>query len=240
MKDTVFEGSWLATSSGGMWSIDAPDARDVHLVDLAVGLSRTCRYNGQIREDADFYSVSEHSVLMTGWAWENGFIATRSEALAFLFHDASEAFLGDVATPLKAMLPGFREIEDRSQAVIMEALGVSGDVATRLQTDIKRVDTRIRLDERAALILEPAMSAGREALWRLEPDLEPLGVCPEGLSPPEAFAAFGSTCLWALSDLPDDIGPVRCLDEGREAFASRGHVAVAPGLARNAAFDMEP
>lgn len=67
-----FDGAWLATASGGMWSIEDPREDQVHLRDIAAGLSRTCRYGGQISEGAEFYSVAEHSVIMTSWAFREG------------------------------------------------------------------------------------------------------------------------------------------------------------------------
>jgi hypothetical protein len=205
MRNMV-DGGWLATASGGMWSIEDPQEIEVRLRDLAAGLSRTCRYAGQLSEEAGFYSVAEHSVIMTSWAHEAGLIRSRSEALLYLLHDGSEAYFGDMPTPLKALIPAFRELEDRSQRVIYGAFGIGPDLIRTRKVELKQIDTRVRLDEREAMIREPALSAGRDALWREAPDLQPLGVIPSLLEPAAARAVYLSAFSWALKALPDDIG----------------------------------
>lgn len=217
-----FEGGWLATASGGMWSIEDPAEEQVHLRDLAAGLSRTCRYAGQLSEGAEFYSVAEHSLIMTSWAHRAGLVSTRSEALLYLLHDGSEAYFGDMPTPLKALIPDFRRLEDRAQAVIYRAFGVRSAQVTALKPELKRVDTRVRIDEREVMILEPALSAGREALWRQDPGLEPLGVRPRLLGPTEARRAYLSAFAWALEALPDDIGETRAIRDARADLSDRG------------------
>jgi len=219
---TSLDGSWLATASGGMWSIEAPCEAQVHLRDLAAGLSRTCRYAGQLSEEAEFYSVAEHSLIMTSWAHRAGLVRTRSDALLYLLHDGSEAYFGDMPTPLKALVPDFRRLEDRAQGVIFRAFGISPERVTALKPELKRVDTRVRIDEREVMILEPALSAGRDALWRQDPGLEPLGVRPRLLSPTQARRAYLCAFAWALEALPDDIGETRAIRDARADLAGRG------------------
>jgi len=226
MRDRL-EGGWLATASGGMWSIEDPQEGEVRLRDLAAGLSRTCRYGGQLSEEAGFYSVAEHSVIMTSWAHRSGLIRTRSEALLYLLHDGSEAYFGDMPTPLKALIPAFRELEDRSQRVIYSAFGVGPDLIRSCKPELKRVDTRVRLDEREVMIREPALSAGRDALWRQEPDLRPLGVRPSLFEPTAARAVYLSAFSWALEALPDDIGDT---DASRDAEKYLAHSMIVPEL----------
>lgn len=230
MRDTSGE-SWLATASGGTWSIENPQEDQVHLVDIAAGLSRTCRYAGQISEDVEFYSVAEHSVIMTSWAFREGVVRTRSEALCYLLHDGSEAFFGDMTTPLKALIPDFRAMEDRAQGVIFRAFGLSDDLVRSLKPDLKKVDTRVRIDEREAMILEPALSASREMLWRQDPGLRPLGVRPLLLSPGEARQAYLSAFAWALDAIPDDIGEVPGILRARAELSSRGVAPEIPDFA---------
>jgi hypothetical protein len=213
--DMTLEGGWLATASGGMWSIENPQETQVRLRDLAAGLSRTCRYAGQLSEAAGFYSVAEHSVIMTSWAHRSGLIRTRSEALMYLLHDGSEAYFGDMPTPLKALIPAFRELEDRSQRVIFNAFGVGPGLVSAHKPELKRVDTRIRLDEREVMILEPALSAGRDALWRQEPGMQPLGVTPQLLEPAEARTAYLCAFAWAFDALPDDVGDRPAISDAR-------------------------
>lgn len=241
MRD-VFEGSWLATASGGMWSIEDPRPEQVFVRDIAAGLSRTCRYGGQISEEAEFYSVAEHSVIMTSWAHLAGVVRTRSEALTYLLHDGSEAYFGDMPTPLKALIPEFRALEDRAQGVIYRAFGVDADLVRALKPELKRIDTRVRMDEREVMILEPALSAGRAALWRQDPDLTPLGVRPRMLAPSEARRTYLGALAWALRALPDDVGTTPAIADALEHLDACG---VAPHLpdfsdAQEASCDLSP
>jgi uncharacterized protein len=183
-------GAWLATSTGGKWSILRPHPADVLIEDLAAGLARTCRYAGQIRPDVDFYSVSEHCVLMTDWAINEGLVTTREDALAILLHDAAEAFYGDMPTPLKELMPDYRAMEDRGQATIMAAFGLTPRTVAISKADIKLIDRRIRMDEREALILEPALSDGTRATWDAKGPVDALGVTVMALSPSDAQALF--------------------------------------------------
>lgn len=201
-KPVEERGAWLATSLGGMWSISHPHPGDVFLEDIAAGLSRTCRYGGQIRADAPFYSVAEHCVLMAEWAIYGDFVRTREDALAILLHDASEAYFGDVPTPLKRMMPEYSVLEKRAQSVIERAFGLDPAAVSISHDEIKVIDRRIRLDERAALILDPALSAGRNVTWSEEEGLSPLRVNVRALDPIAARADFLDTFAWICENMP--------------------------------------
>jgi 5'-deoxynucleotidase YfbR-like HD superfamily hydrolase len=198
----IERGAWLATATGGMWSIHHPSPEDVSIRDIAAGLSRACRYNGQIREDCDFLSVSEHSVLMTKWAIDNKVARTAEDALAILLHDASEAFFGDMVTPLKALLPEFKKIENHAQSVIMKGFGLSADRIKLTKSQIKAIDNRIRLDEREHAIMDPALSEGRRIMWDEVPELTALSIDIEGLNPREARIQFLETFVNCVEALP--------------------------------------
>lgn len=187
-KTVIERGSWMATSVGGMWSILDPHPADVNVIDIASGLSRVCRYGGQIRHDFELYSVSEHSVLMLEWMEGQGQIESVEDGLRVLLHDGSEAFLGDMTSPLKALMPEFREVEDRCQNVIDQAFGIYNAVLTH--KDIKKVDVRIRMDERETLINEPALTSQKRATWEHTPDMEGLDVNIRGLLPSAARDEF--------------------------------------------------
>jgi len=192
-------GPWVATTTGRMWSLFDPRPSDVHLTDIAYGLSRICRYGGQIRVDREFYSVAEHSSLMTVWMIGKGIIQTREDALKCHLHDAPEAFLGDMKTPLKALMPEYKVIETGTDAVISEAFGL--DRATLSHAAIKEVDIRIRMDEREALIAEPALGNQKRVVWEKTPGLTGIDVEIRGLLPFEACRNFLETFL-ICCDLP--------------------------------------
>jgi len=95
-------------------------ACEVRMSDIMDGISKICRYNGQIDR---FYSVAEHSVLVSRIAE----LAGDEEAIIpALFHDAHEAYSGDLPTPHKAMVPGLAKFEEGYELVVREALQLPG------------------------------------------------------------------------------------------------------------------
>lgn len=93
---------------------------DVSSLDIANALANICRYNGQLTE---FYSVGQHSCLMYDYAILFGL---KTVAPQVLMHDTSEAYCGDLITPLKQM-PEFgyyEEVEDHVWSVIAERYGL--------------------------------------------------------------------------------------------------------------------
>ena len=91
----------------------SPDELEIR--DIAHALAQTCRFGGHCRE---FYSVAEHSVLVSA-------LCPGDYRLEGLLHDAAEAYLGDLPTPLKLILPSFAEAEDRLLQVIARKFGLT-------------------------------------------------------------------------------------------------------------------
>ncbi len=162
-------------------------------MDIAAGLSRECRYAGQLVDDVDFYSTAEHSVLMTRFAVDRGIARFREDALAIQVHDAAEFVLKDLTTPVKQRCPAYKAFEALADEAIAEAFGLHGDPRLIGKPVIKSLDLRIRIDERRELIAEPAMSAGLDVIWENTPHLEPLGVWIEGMMPTAARLDFLET-----------------------------------------------
>lgn len=77
-----------------------PKPEDIHIEDIACGLSKICRFNGQIKE---FYCVAQHSCICVDLAKRAG-IEDKILLLSILLHDASEAYCGDVIKPLKNII----------------------------------------------------------------------------------------------------------------------------------------
>ena len=88
-----------------------PNPEDVCIEDIAHSLSLLCRYNGQCNE---FYSVAQHSV----------FVSQLELSLEALLHDAPEAYMGDVITPLKIFLPFVKRIERNLERTIFQHFGI--------------------------------------------------------------------------------------------------------------------
>ncbi len=116
MRDLT-KHDWIMTASGrAFWPLD-PRPEDVSIEDIAHALANICRFTGATRE---FYSVAQHSMLVAS-------MVPPEDALWGLLHDASEAYLCDIARPLKVQ-PAFapyREAEARLMAVICERFGLS-------------------------------------------------------------------------------------------------------------------
>lgn len=90
---------------------------DVRVEEIAHALSRLCRFGGHCREH---YNVAHHAVLVARWLQDKG--APTAVVYAGLHHDDTEAYLGDVISPLKKLLPKYQEFEDTFAKVISKAL----------------------------------------------------------------------------------------------------------------------
>lgn len=109
------DDNWIQTFTGRQfWPLD-PSADDIDIVDIAHSLSMKCRFNGHSKV---FYSVAQHSRIVS-------FLCPTRDALWGLLHDAAEAYLPDVARPIKGSLVGFREIEDNILWCVAKRFGLS-------------------------------------------------------------------------------------------------------------------
>lgn len=104
--------------SGRLIDLDQPE---IHIEDVAVGLANICRWGGQVKRR---FSVAEHSLAVARLVrWDGG---TPRETLGGLMHDAHEAYLGDVVTPLKqAFGDRFAALADQLDVAVADAVGIS-------------------------------------------------------------------------------------------------------------------
>ena len=140
--------SSITTLSGKFFDILKPEEYDFDIEEIASALSNICRYTGHVNT---FYSVAEHSVLVSR-------IVPERLALAGLLHDASEAYLGDVSSPLKALLPEYKAIERRVQSAIADAFGLGDSLD---HPAIHEADKRMYWQERQSV----ADNGIRDKLW---------------------------------------------------------------------------
>ena len=99
---------YFATVSGRHFHFLNPQPTEIDLYDIATALSNQCRFAGHMRR---FYSVAEHSVRVS-LACEPGI------ALWGLLHDASEAYICDIPSPVKGELASYRNMEGIIQRAI--------------------------------------------------------------------------------------------------------------------------
>lgn len=97
---------YIQTYSGECLALLAPDPAGILLQDVAHALSHICRFTGHSKT---FYSVAQHSVLICEEAQDRCMNETTQRWA--LLHDATEAYLGDVSSPLKGLLPGYSRLE---------------------------------------------------------------------------------------------------------------------------------
>lgn len=112
------DDTWVQTYTGKRFYPLDPRVEDVDIQDIAHALSLKCRYTGHCRE---FYSIAQHSVLVAEIVDKFG---RRQQTLTALMHDAAEAYIADVARPVKASILQLKEIEERLEVVIAEKFGL--------------------------------------------------------------------------------------------------------------------
>lgn len=108
MQPTIY------TLNGSYFNFLDVEKNVISISTIARALSNLCRFNGQIEQ---FYSVAQHSVLCS-------YLVPKDLAMQALFHDAAEAYIGDVTKPLKSLLPAYKEIEQRVEFDIFKKLGL--------------------------------------------------------------------------------------------------------------------
>jgi hypothetical protein len=110
------------TFTGRFINVSNPTDSSISIVDIAHALSLSCRFSGHVSK---FSSVADHSVRVVNMMMRWG-ITDRWELLAGLLHDASEAYLSDISTPVKKMpeMKGYLEVEDSLMRNIFRRFGV--------------------------------------------------------------------------------------------------------------------
>jgi len=138
--------SAIQTYSGRRFSPLEPDATQIDISDIAHALANLCRFGGHC---SSFYSIGQHSCVVSDAVAATG--ADGTTVLGALLHDASEAYLGDLAHPIKHRSPLgelYREIEAPLQAAILACFGLPADPPPL----VKRIDRAALAAERVALM----------------------------------------------------------------------------------------
>ena len=139
--------------SGRRLDLLDPSPLDVEIEDIAHGLARVARWNGQTEGDHAF-SVAEHSLLVEELLGRLKPRASAPERLAALLHDAPEFVIGDLITPFKAIIGAeYKDLERRLMQAIHLRFGLPPAAPAGAARLIKRAD-------RAAAYLEAIQLAG--------------------------------------------------------------------------------
>jgi uncharacterized protein len=112
---------YIATYSGAIINPLHPNLNSIRIEDIAKSLSQQCRFTGHVSQ---FYSVATHSVLAS-------ILVPEKDALWALLHDASEAYLSDIARPVKHGLgfgEAYREVETNLMSAICQRFGLDEDM----------------------------------------------------------------------------------------------------------------
>ncbi len=185
------QNAWIETYTGIKFFPMQPRAEDICIEDIAHALSLKCRFTGHCRE---FYSVAQHCVLLSRLVInpEEERRADLEQAdeirgmrLAALMHDATEAYLPDVARPIKPHLKNFKAIEMILEGVIAQRFGLTFPHPRA----VMKGDFRLLLSEARDLM------PGRGAGWGS--GVEPYPDKITGWTPQEAKAMF-LTAFYAL------------------------------------------
>ena len=126
--------------SGRRLDLLNPSPLDIELEDIAHGLARVARWNGQTTGDHAL-SVAQHSLLVEQIASELRVGLPGRWKLAALVHDAPEYVVGDLITPFKSAIGlDYRELEDRLLQAVHIRFGLPGELPKTITTLVKRAD----------------------------------------------------------------------------------------------------
>ena len=147
------ERAWQRMLSGRRLDILDPSPLDVELSDIAHGLARVARWNGQTVGDYPF-TGAQHSILVLELFRAQNPEADAKALLYAVLHDAPEYVMGDIISPFKAAMGGnYKEVENRLLGAVYQRFSLPAVPTQAMQKQIKRAD-------REAAFLEATHLAG--------------------------------------------------------------------------------
>jgi 5'-deoxynucleotidase YfbR-like HD superfamily hydrolase len=145
--------AWQRMLSGRRLDLLDPSPLDVEIADIAHGLARVARWNGQTA-GAHIFSVAQHTLLVEAVMREQAPRVDQRVRLAALLHDAPEYVIGDMISPFKAVLGGdYKSVERRLLTAIHVRFGLPPMLPEEITQQIKAAD-------RGAAYLEATELAG--------------------------------------------------------------------------------
>ncbi|MCB1540348.1 MAG: HD family hydrolase [Rhodoblastus sp.] len=154
-RNTKPPRAWQRMLSGRRLDLLDPSPLDVEIEDIAHGLARVARWNGQTT-GPHIFSVAQHSLLVEHIASQQDIGIGAGGALFALLHDAPEYVVGDMISPFKAVIgDSYKEVEHRILAAILLRFGLPAKPSAGLARLVKRAD-------RTAAFFEATAVAGFE------------------------------------------------------------------------------
>lgn len=140
----MIDRSPIHTSTGQTINLSQPDPKSINILDIAHGLSRMPRFSGQT---VLTYSVADHCLLAAHIAQTAG--RSHSDQLLALLHDAAEAYICDLPSPIKVLCPTYKKVEQRLLNCILKRFGLKP--IKRLPQWLKTIDDQALEKERQCL-----------------------------------------------------------------------------------------
>lgn len=153
--------AWQRMLSGRRLDLLDPSPLDVEISDIAHGLARVARWNGQTKGDHAF-SVAEHSLVVEEITSKLKPELPAKWRLAVLLHDAPEYVIGDMISPFKAVMGGaYKAVENRLQSAIHLRFGLPAEIPQAIKKLAKRADIICAYFEAIELAGFEAAEAGK-------------------------------------------------------------------------------
>lgn len=170
--------SWILTYTGQTFDLRQPSALHINALDIGHALANQCRFTGHTRR---FYSAAQHSLLVCQ------VVKTMTDDpamhLAAILHDATEAYLADIASPVKPLLSNYAELERGVWRAICRRYGLAA-FAEALPAEVKHADLILLATEKRDLM--PA----HPAPWPILDGIPSMDETIVPMQPGEATDAF--------------------------------------------------
>jgi len=121
--ENLYTPNCIRTFSGIYMNVFEPTLEMICIEDIAHALSMQCRFGGHLPK---FYSVAQHSFMVAS-------ILDGTDKLQGLLHDASEAYLLDIPSPIKHQLTNYKDIEDKLMLLIAQKFGFEYPLSKRVK-----------------------------------------------------------------------------------------------------------
>jgi 5'-deoxynucleotidase YfbR-like HD superfamily hydrolase len=132
--------AWQRMLSGRRLDLLDPSPLDVEIEDIAHGLARVARWNGQTK-GAHIFSVAQHTLLVEAIARARIPRLDRTRRLAIILHDAPEYVIGDMISPFKAVIgDSYKAVEKRLLAAIHLRFGLPPALPPEVAMLVKAAD----------------------------------------------------------------------------------------------------